>query len=656
MLRAVVFVALVAFSAEAASGSPVGKVLELLGNLKDKVKSEGKTADQQHVEFKEYCRSMNQELEHNIERNQDKRDEFAATQQKADSQIERLTSEIAELAGAIQKNEEDLAGAEKLRKEQNEEFLAGQRDLEDTVDTLVRAMGVLRKAGLGLLQTGQVKAVFQRVTATLSTIMDAAIVDSASRTKLQSMLQAAENADDDDDSAGFANPEAKKYESHSGGIIDMIEELKGKAEAELSDLRKDEMGRQHEFDMLKQSLTDSINTANRDRKNDQNSLAQNQETSGKAVGDLAEEENSLSTNQAGLKDLVSTCAQRNKDYEAEVVSRNEELEALGKAIEILTDPAFAAANQGRTDFLQLSGADDARARAVAIIRSTARQFRSVALAQLAIRAGEDQFGKVKGLIREMIDRLKKQAAEEADHNAYCVQEKKENTAKRDDISGKRDNFAARLEKAQANEAQLKEEIAQLSGDIMELDKNIAAATKLRQEESTSYTQAAEEFRVGLDGLARATSVLKDYYAAKGDHAKQSNSATGIIAMLETAEQDMSNGQAEAEIAEGNAAKDFEKMMQESQVNKASMEAAVKGKTSEMARVAEAITDLKSDVEGAEAELKAVLDYLEKLKGSCEHKPQSFADRAAARQKEIESLKMALEILENETAGEFLQRS
>jgi len=653
MMRLLVSFAILAATAEA--GSPVGKVLELLGNLKDKVTEEGNVAAKEHKEFTEYCRSMKQDLEHSISRNNDKIDEFAATLQKANSEIERLTAEISDLAAKIQQEEEDLSKAKALRKEQNDDFLSGQKDLEDTVDTLVRAVGLLRKAGLGFIQAPQMKAVLAQVAETLSTVMDAAVIDTASKEKLQAMLQEHDDGDDEGAAGGFQQPQAKAYESHSGNIIEMIEELKLKAEGELSDLRKEEMQRQHAFDQLEQGLADSINTANRDRKNNQNALAQNQETAGKSEGDHANEKNSLSQNDESLKTSTEQCAQRSEDFKAEVASREEELGAIGKAIEILSDPTFASANSARTSFLQVR--DDRRQGAVDEIRGLARQFRSVGLAQLAIRAAEDPFGKVKGLIREMIDRLKKKAAEEADHNAYCVSERKTNVEKRDDVQGKRDGFAARLEKAQATQAQLKEEVAALSGELADLEANTAEATKIRTEEEASYNTAAEEFRVGLDGLQKATQVLREYYSQGGAHNKASDSATGIIGMLEVAEQDMSNSQAQAEMAETNAARDYKKMMQESEVNKATMQASVKSKEGELARLAESITDLQSDVDGADEELKAILDYLEKLKESCTHKPQSFEDRAAARQQEIEGLKRALEILDNETAGgaEFLQR-
>jgi len=425
------------------------------------------------------------------------------------------------------------------------------------------------------------------------------------------------------------------------------------------------MEKQHAYDLLNQGLTDSINTAERDRKNNAATLKQNEEIKGKSEGNVASEKDDLSTNQKFISDTTEDCATADADHEAAQKSRAEELAALAEAEKIIRGTykgavaelkAGGAAQEHADELNFLQVASGPRAEAVSIIKHLARKYRSLQLAQLAVRAGDDTFGKIKGLIRSMVDRLQKKAAEEADHNAYCVAERKENVAKRDDQQSKLDSFSARLSEANANEQTLAEDIAALSGEVAELDTSMAEATKLRQEESANYGHVSEGLRIADEGLTKAVAVLKTYYASKGDHSKKTDSATGIVAMLETCLQDIANSAAQAESAETNAASAYERMMQEGKVSKAEKSASIKAKQGEVARLGELIGDLKSDVEGSGNELDATLSYLEKLKGMCEHKPQSFADRAAARQAEIEGLHQALEILENETAAFFLQPS
>lgn len=647
-------------SAEKAGGCPLHTVLDLLDKMNIKIKAEGAEADKVHKETTEWCRSTVQDTEHNIARNNDAVAKYSATLEKANAEIEALSARIEELAAQISQEMSNRDKAVALRKQQNTDFQKGQSDIEATIDQLIRAAGILRKAGLG---GAPMKAALMQVTQTLKTVLDAAFINSHNRNKLQALLQSAT------DSEGFEEPEAKAYESHSGDIIEVVNELKVQAEGELSDLRNEEMKRQHEFDMLKQGLDDSIATAERDRKNANRSLKENQETAAKSSGSLAAEKDSLSTNSKYLADTNAECAQKDDDFSAATKSRSEELAALAKAEDIIRDTYKGAVKEFHAGghmleheaelpgFLQiLSPREDARSQAVRMIRGLARQFRSVAFSQLAARAGDDTFGKVKGLVRNMIAKLKKQAAAEGDHHAYCVSERKENVAKRDDRQNKLESFSARLESSEAQSKQLKQDISDLSSEVAELDSQMGEATKIRQQEASDYGHAAEGFRIADEGLTKAIEVLRNYYSAAGAHDKKTDSANGIVSMLEVLLQDCANMAAQAESAENNAQTSYDKMMQEGKISKAQKQASIKAKQGEDSRLTQIIADLQNDVDGSQAELDATLAYLAKLKGMCTHKPQSFADRAAAMQKEIAGLKQALEILSNESSASFLQRN
>jgi hypothetical protein len=63
--------------------------------------------------------------------------------------------------------------------------------------------------------------------------------------------------------------------------------------------------------------------------------------------------------------------------------------------------------------------------------------------------------------------------------------------------------------------------------------------------------------------------------------------------------------------------------------------------------------MSGDRDATQTELNAILEYYGKLKERCIAKPETYADRKARREAEIQGLKEALRILETETA--FLQR-
>merc|ERR1712137_1110287 len=93
---------------------------------------------------------------------------------------------------------------------------------------------------------------------------------------------------------------------------------------------------------------------------------------------------------------------------------------------------------------------------------------------------------------------------------------------------------------------------------------------------------------------------------------------------------------------------------ENAIEKTTKSQDVKYKTKEAASLDKKAAELSTDVEGVKSELDAVNEYLASLDKKCTYKVESYADRKARREAEINGLKEALDILENETA--FVQTS
>jgi len=222
-------------------------------------------------------------------------------------------------------------------------------------------------------------------------------------------------------------------------------------------------------------------------------------------------------------------------------------------------------------------------------------------------------------------------------------------------------------------AKLKEEVAEITGELAEMEAQKAELTKTRQEEASEYAKAHSELSQSKEALANAITVLSEYYSGNkaealvqqpayggevfgGEYQSKAGGASGIIGLLETTEAEVSQSMADRKSNEESAAAEYEKFMQECEVNKASKEAERKGKEDEIKRFATQLSEHKSDMESASKELQATLDYLEKVADQCTHKPMTFEERAAKRQAEIDGLKEALDILSNDVAGgeAFLQ--
>merc|ERR1719450_835881 len=142
-------------------------------------------------------------------------------------------------------------------------------------------------------------------------------------------------------------------------------------------------------------------------------------------------------------------------------------------------------------------------------------------------------------------------------------------------------------------------------------------------------------------------------AAPELHEKATGAGTSIIGLLEVVESDFAKNLATEETEEDNAEAQYQKTTQMNKVTKTLKDQDVKYKTSEHVGLDKSIADLSADRETADAELSAVLEYYGKIKSRCIAKPETYAERKRRREAEIQGLKEALTILEDETA--FMQR-
>merc|ERR1712129_266502 len=212
----------------------------------------------------------------------------------------------------------ELKNATAIRKKENDEFTNNEAELMDCLDTLERAIGILSKemeknpAALAQIDTSST----ERLVQTLGAVISAAGFAGADRTKLVALIQSQQDTGEDNQDTGA--PAAAVYKSHSSGIIDVLEDMKEKAEAELSDLRKEETNSKHNYDMLKQSLDDQMAADTKDMDDEKAAKAEASEGKATAEGDLGETLKLLKNTQDDLATASATCMQVAADHQATV--------------------------------------------------------------------------------------------------------------------------------------------------------------------------------------------------------------------------------------------------------------------------------------------------------------------------------------------------
>jgi len=658
---------LVLLAVTATAESPISKVLELMSSLQQKVLKEGEAEQKAYEKFAEWCKDEAVSKQYEIETGEGNVESLKAAIEKETATISVEESKIDDAAKKVAVNSKDLAAATEIRKKEAADFSVADADLAETIDMLSRAIGIIEK---NMRATGFVQGNKEVVTA-LQALLQAASIDSGDRSALTALVQKAQG--DDDDFLQSGAPDPKAYESQSGGILDILEDMKEKAVAMKNDGVKAEMNAKHSFEMLKQSLENTLAQDNKELAESKSVKAAAEEAKSIAEGDLSMAEKELAEDKKYLSELSTDCQQKAADWETSTKSRAEELEALAAAKKIISETTGGASDKAYGLLQQNSkskSTSDAADKVVSMLQTLGKSNKDVALAQLALRVkaavemqtGADPFAKVKGMIQEMIDKLVADAAAEASHKAFCDKEMSESKAKIEDHTSTIDKFTTRKDKATAATEKLTEELATLADELATMAKQQAAMDEMRGEQKAAFAEAKKDFEDGIEGLTMALQILRDYYAATESliqqpatsvHSKATGEATGIIGMLEVAQSDFSKLLADATVEEEAAIKEYEKITQENQVTKAIKEADIKYKTGEKASLEKQVSELTSDIEGEQTELDAVLDYYEKLKPGCIAKPMTYEERKARREAEITGLKEALAILEGESATSFL---
>jgi len=294
------------------------------------------------------------------------------------------------------------------------------------------------------------------------------------------------------------------------------------------------------------------------------------------------------------------------------------------------------------------------------LKTLAKSSHSFALMEMATAAGSDPFGKIRGLIEDMVAKLINEANEEATQKAFCDEELGKSKKSQATKTATLDKIQSRLDQASATKAQLEEAIKELESEVAQIDASQAEATKMRTDEHTAYVKSSKDFKDSAEATERAIVVLKEYYEGAGslvqvNSAKRpefggakSDAGSSIISILEMAAEDFTSTYTEIETEEMEKAKSYQTMTEENHIAKTTKLADAKGKASEVKSLTVALENNGQDKDMVGKELDAVLTYLDKLRPQCETKVMSYQEKKARRESEIEGLKEALQILDGQS--------
>merc|ERR1719219_400528 len=273
--------------------------------------------------------------------------------------------------------------------------------------------------------------------------------------------------------------------------------------------------------MVIADLTDSIENSEKeieaktvDKEQKAAKSAQNKKQLAATVADKSE-------NEKLLKSTKTECSEKKLSFAEKQKLRTEELEAIAKAIEILSSDDVSGNAEKYLDLVQSrkstslvqggSRNQGIRRQIHDFLASEGQRLKSHQLTLLAEQISADPFAKVKKLIDGMITRLLEEAVEDAKHEGFCDKEMGKSKITRNKLTEDIDGLEAAIEKGKATIQTLADDTATLMQEVEELTKSMGEATELRKKEKETNTVTVTDAQAAQKAVAAATAVLKDFY-------------------------------------------------------------------------------------------------------------------------------------------------
>jgi len=670
----------------------VQKIIGMLTDMSSKCKQEMNDEQVAFAEFASFCANGKPALKKKIAKSGETIETLNAEIGKLTSDVANLGEEIAGLQADVTKFEADKKAHAAASEKDHKAFIDESTDYSESVDALDRAILVLSE------KDGNIPG---------ASMLQLSMNDKRMPAKAKSLISAFLGLEDTDT---FDPPEANAYESQSGGIIEMLKKLKDEFRAKLGQCQKEEMNRAHAVNMVQQDLTDSIDNASKDI---EEKTAEKESKKEKIAEDKKELASTIEVKAADehlLENLDVECEQKKLSFDEKQKLRSDEIEAIGKASEILAgdDVSGNAAEhlglvQTGSSFAQLrssQGAEGVNRQVREFIASEGQRLHSKRLTLLSEKLAADPFAKIRGLIDDMITKLLEEANADAEKEGWCDTEMGKSKVTRNKLSEEIDGLDAAIEDGKATIMKLTQEMADLSKDIEDLDAEMTESTELRTAEKAKNKHTIMDSKAAQTAVSQATAVLKDFYAkaakatallqqkkapaalvqTKGikmgteewqalanpnfdgtidkghkagmqtfgeSYTGNQDAAGGVMALLEVALSDFANLEADTKATEAESDNSYNKFMTEAKRSKATKSKKIELDDSDKADTSTKLQEDVAELKSTQDELIAADKYHSKLVPQCIDQGMTWEQVQAARQEEIVSLKQALETLESQ---------
>jgi len=655
--------------------TPIEKVMELMKKLSAQITAEGKKEAEQYDKYACFCKEQADEKLYNIEKSEKIIKKQTAKISKLETEISELNADINALTTLIEEKEAEIKAAEDERAEQHDKYLATDKDMQAAIKAIKGAIKALKDSKGNL--KGDADTDLLQVKALAGQVLKVVHPRLLSQKQHAALVQISEPG------------KAHAFEYQSNDIIAVLEGLKDEFLQNKKDLDESEFETNAAFERKRLGLQNEVKFATKDKNEKEEILEAKTEELHQTEDEKAKETDAKNADQSFLDTVTTECEQKAHDWDQRSKARSDELKALSDALTTLEEGAANqySANkklnlaQKSTSFLQLSGTSTqsmqlaATTGASQLLSKVAKSLHSPVLSVTAMKVKlmADHFVKVRAIIKDLIQKLEDDAEAEATQKGFC------DTNMAAAISD-RDTGNAQIEEAMATISKLTAEKDQLNQEIEDLKKAIAAnlkalneATELRNGEKADNEATIETADEGKTAVELAINILKEFYdnafiqtgkyvppnadrsgktvadrapeVFSGSYHGSQGASKGILGLLDVILSDFERTVDTTTDAEDTAAASFATFEADTKQDNQDKEDSIDTKEARISDIDDELVETEED-KGDATELKEnALKELKKLKPMCVEGEETYAQRVAKREKEIQALKDAQQMLD-----------
>jgi len=707
----------------------VTRVVRLLSEMREQVEAEAKEDESIYSKMACWCKTNDREKTSAIKEAERRIEDLSAAVEEGTARGARLSSEISGLKDDIQANQDSLDKAAALREKEKGEYEEQSQDLTESIGALREAVAVLAKVQLlqgrggrekaaasALLQVRELVAKASRTSAVLEAA-GGGVYRSVMQKDLWDLLSAIPAGDSSDSGRVITGLEqqptgaaagATSYGARSTSIFGMLKQMQETFEKDLASAQRAEMEAEIAFQKLRSAKEGELQASGKSAEEKSSELADTNAEVAQAKADADDTRGALSADEKFLMDLKERCATADSAYAERSQTRQDEVQAISEAIQILTEDDARDLFSKTTSFLQTSshgrhrrGASQAagrgrqlqrlvgreqqqqRVQAASQLMAAARRHAGnsggLRLATLAVGVQLDGFEKVKEVMDNMVAELKKQQKEEYEKHESC---QKDIDANEDDTRVKE----TEKKDLESNLAGLEGRLEGLTKEVDELNANVAkahvalkSASEQRQAENHEFQQVVADQRATVGILQKALTRLRAFYAAKpatallsvakrrrrqepgadspppppsGKAYSKAGASAGVLQMMEKIIQDAEKADQEAVAAEQASQNSYTELVSNVNAELDAMSKAIAEKTIAKEKAEADKLTAGNDLRATEAELTNLAGQSQALHLNCDYLLKYFTVRQQARREEVEAIKEAKAILSGaDFAGE-----